>query len=399
MKMILITDRTLPRLSSWLFSRHIASVSLCAFVRISSCSSLLLVCAGNVCAHVAMNPAAARKPGETFRFAIQADSHLDNNTDTNLYALTLRNAAATQSDFLIDLGDTFMTGKLPSRESAEAQYISQRHTMDILSMPVILVLGNHDGEEQKRPQDSGPSSRAEWSLAQRKKYFPNPEPNSFFTGNPDGKQDYFAWTWGDALFVVLSPYWYSYSLRGGRDPWNFTIGDAQYAWLKKTLESSKAPFKFVFIHQLTGSINSAARGGAEAAKLHEWGDTSSDFKQHRPNWPLNIHQLLCATKVNIVFHGHDHFYAREELDGVIYQLVPQPGARNNNITFAEEYGYQQGVFYPSSGFLSVKVSAPKTTVSYIRSVPPEMDGPSMRNASVTHTYQVDAKLGYQKEKP
>ena len=355
--------------------------------------------AGNGCAQILLDPVTARKAGETFRFAIQADSHLDNNTVTSLYLQTLKNVVATKSDFLIDLGDTFMTGKLPSREAAEAQYIAQRHYMDILSIPVLLVLGNHDGEEQKRPQDRGPGSRAEWSLAQRKKYFPNPEPNAFFTGNPDGKQDYFAWTWGDALFVILSPYWYSMSVRGGRDPWDFTIGDAQYVWLKKTLETSKAPYKFVFIHQLTGSIDSASRGGSEAAKLHEWGDTSPNFKQHRPNWNMTIHQLMCATKVNIVFHGHDHFYAREELDGVIYQLVPQPGARNNKNTFAEEYGYKQGVFYPSSGFLSVEVSAAKTTVSYIRSSTSDSDEKAIRNASVTHTYQVDAKLGCQKFYP
>lgn len=114
---------------------------------------------------------------------------------------------------------------------------------------------------------------------------------------------------------------------------------------------------------------------------------------------MNIHQLLCATKVNIVFHGHDHFYAREELDGVIYQLVHQPGARNNQKTFAEEYGYKQGVFYPSSGFLSVEVSAAITTVSYIRSTLPDLDGQAMRNASVTHTYQVETKLGCQKVYP
>lgn len=351
-------------------------------------ASLFILSSGTVCAQRVLNPTTARKPGESFRFAIQADSHLDENTVTNLYVQTLKNIEASRSDFLIDLGDTFMTGKAPSREVAEVQYIAQRHYFDIVNVPVLLVLGNHDGEELKRPQDTGSASRAEWSYAQRKKYFPNPEPNGFFMGNPNGKQDYFAWTWGDALFVVLSPYWYSMPVRGGRDPWAFTIGDAQYAWLKKTLETSKAPYKFVFIHQLTGSIDSASRGGAEAAKLHEWGDTSPEFKQHRPTWPMNIHQLLSATKVNIVFHGHDHFYAREELDGVIYQLVPQPGARNNKKTFDEEYGYKQGIFYPSSGFLSVEVSAAKTTVSYIRSSTPEMDRQGIRNASVTHAYSI-----------
>ena len=326
---------------------------------------LMAVAASPVSAQQRLESAQAKKAGTPFRFAIQADSHLDYNTQTNLYLQTLTNIAAIKPDFLIDLGDTFMTGKSPSLEVAEAQYKTQRTFFDLLGCPAVMVLGNHDGEEQGDGKGRSGPSRAEWSLSQRKKYFPNPVPDGFFTGNTDGKEDYVAWTWGDALFVVLSPYWYSRSIRGGRDPWALTLGDAQYAWLKKTLESSHARFKFVFIHQLTGSIDSASRGGAEAAKLHEWGDTSEAFKQHRPNWPMNIHQLLKSTKVNIVFHGHDHFYACEELDGVIYQLVPQPGARNNKKVFAEEYGYKQGVFLPSSGFLSVDVSAEKTVVSYI----------------------------------
>jgi hypothetical protein len=46
-----------------------------------------------------------------------------------------------------------------------------------------------------------------------------------------------------------------------------------------------------------------------------------------------------------------------------------------------------------------EVSAAKTTVSYIRSTLPDLDGIAMSNASVAHTYQVDAKLGYQKVYP
>lgn len=355
-------------------------------------SHMLLLClATSLYAQRPLDSSNARKQGETFSFAIQADSHLDYNTSTNLYIQTLKNIAASKPDFLIDLGDTFMTGKAPTLESAELQYQAQRKLFAIAACPYVMVLGNHDGEEQKRGRGAAQDNRAEWSLAQRKKYFPNPEPGTFFTGNADGHQDYLAWTWGDALFVVLSPYWYSASERGGRDPWSFTIGDAQYAWLKKTLETSTAKYKFVFIHQLTGSLDKAARGGAEAAKLHEWGDTSAEFRRHRPEWALNIHQLLCKTKVNVVFHGHDHFYAREELDGVIYQLVPQPGARNNKKTFAEEYGYKQGVFFPSSGFLSVKVTPEKATVSYIRSATPDTERADMKNGDVTHTYQIDRK--------
>ena len=35
-----------------------------------------------------------------------------------------------------------------------------------------------------------------------------------------------------------------------------------------------------------------------------------------------IHTLLREAGVSAVFHGHDHYYMREELDGVIYQARP-----------------------------------------------------------------------------
>ena len=52
-----------------------------------------------------------RKPGSSFIFDIQADSHLDDRTDKDLYCQTLENELSDGPDFLIDLGDTFMTEK------------------------------------------------------------------------------------------------------------------------------------------------------------------------------------------------------------------------------------------------------------------------------------------------
>jgi len=52
---------------------------------------------------------------ESFTFTITADSHLDEKTDLAVYQRTLRNAAADQPVFHIDLGDTFMSEKLTER--------------------------------------------------------------------------------------------------------------------------------------------------------------------------------------------------------------------------------------------------------------------------------------------
>jgi len=48
-----------------------------------------------------------------FTFAVQADSHLDENASPDIYRITLTNALAAKPDFYLDLGDTFMTDKRP----------------------------------------------------------------------------------------------------------------------------------------------------------------------------------------------------------------------------------------------------------------------------------------------
>ncbi|MGL4594387.1 MAG: metallophosphoesterase family protein [Thermoguttaceae bacterium] len=322
----------------------------------------------------------ARKPNEAFTFAIQADSHLDESTVLERYNKTLKNIAESQPDFLIDLGDTFMTGKHPSRESATKQYLAQRYYFGTIchSVPLFLVLGNHDGEELKTDADLRTGGLPHWSLAQRTKYFANPAPTSlslekgaFYCGNTEGLQNFYAWHWGDALFIVLDPYWSSRSTRGGKYPWKMTLGKTQYDWLAETLKNSDAKYKFVFVHQLVGGLDAAGRGGIEAAYLYEWGgkelDGNDTFAKNRPNWERPIHPLLVANKVDYVFHGHDHFFAKQELDGVIYQLVPQPAHRNIRKHFAAEYGYIGGEFKPNGGFLKVTITPENMQVDYIMS--------------------------------
>jgi hypothetical protein len=201
-------------------------------------------------------------------------------------------------------------------------------------------------------------------------------------------QDYYAWEWGSALFVVLDPFWFT-TERKAEDNWSMTLGEAQYRWLTKTLTESKAPFKFVFIHHLVGGLGRDVRGGVAPAPYMEWGgknaDGSDDFAQHRPGWELPIHSLLVKTGVDIVFHGHDHLYAKEELDGVIYQEVPQPGHPTGGTRSAEEYGYT-GVIFGSSGHLRVSVAPKETVVEYVRTAVPGITKSEVVNRAVEHRY-------------
>jgi|WetSurMetagenome_2_1015567.scaffolds.fasta_scaffold11460_5 hypothetical protein len=340
----------------------------------------------------------ARARGQTFTFAIQADSHLDGACLPEFYRRTLANALADSPDFLIDLGDTFMTEKHASPESAAKQYAAQRYYLGLIGQlsPIFLAIGNHDGENLDRSGRTQADSLAIWSHQMRTRFFPNPVPDGFYTGNESSHpiagllENYYAWEWGDALFVVLDPYWTSLPTRGGQAPWNRTIGLPQYEWLARTLRNSKARFKFVFIHQLTGSYDEGGRGGVEAAIYQEWGgknlDGSAGFNSNRPGWQKPIHQLLVEAGTTAVFHGHDHFYARQELDGIIYQLVPQPDHEPERSHHAEEYGYKKGLFIPSSGYLRVKVAPERVAVDYVRSALPENERSGIRNGSIADSY-------------
>jgi hypothetical protein len=231
----------------------------------------------------------------------------------------------------------------------------------------------------------------------RTQYFPNPVPDDFYIGNAaldkdvGALQDYYAWEWGDALFIVLDPYWFTPPKKGANDLWNPTLGEAQYQWLKKTLETSHSKWKFVFIHQLTGGLDKNGRGGMEAAGFYEWGGHNADgswgFEQQRPGWATPIHSLLVANHVTAVFHGHDHLFAKQELDGIIYQEVPQPSsARPDATNSAADYGYVNGEILGSPGYLRIVVTPIQVTAGYVRTYLPLDENQSRENGQVDNIY-------------
>ena len=340
-----------------------------------------------------------RAPSSGFTFALQADSHLDVSTDIRVYQQTLANVLADKPDFMIDLGDTTMVDKFGSFFTrAESQYRAQRYYLGQIAatVPMLLTLGNHDGEQGSRLTGQ-PNSMPLWSAGMRKKYFPNPEPGGIYSGNSQPEsgtgllQDYYAWKWGDALFIVLDPFWFTRE-RKSQDSWDMTLGEAQYRWLAKTLEENRSPFKFVFIHHLVGGLGRDARGGIAIAPYMEWGGRNEDgrdgFAQHRPGWPMPVHSLLAKHGVSIVFHGHDHLFAKEQLDGIIYQEVPQPSHPSGGTRSADEYGYTEGVILGSSGNLRVTVNAHETEVDYVRCSVPGVTRNSSPNGAVEHSYVI-----------
>ena len=358
-----------------------------------------------------------RLSGETFVFTVTSDSHVDillGNAAT--WGQTLSNVADDHPDFHIDLGDTFAMDYVNSETGARNAYRYQRSS-DLFgrishSAPIFLAVGNHEQEEGWHLDDNGnpENSQPVWGTNARKRYFLNPVPDDFYSGNTetyyalDGDQlheDYYAWTWGDALFVVLDPFWYTTtkpfigntgggeSETGSGDRWDWTLGQTQYDWLKQTLENSNAKYKFLFMHQPTGGTDDYIRGGAAAGTYCEWGGYNEDgttwgFTTRRPGWSEPIHQILVDNHVSAVFHGHDHQYAYEMRDGIVYQELPSGGFSGNGFN-----QYRTGVGYtiealPSPGHLRVTVSPSQATVDYVQT----------SGGGVGYSYTIDAHVSF-----
>jgi hypothetical protein len=269
-----------------------------------------------------------------------------------------------------------MTDKLTEKSEGniENRYLLFRDFFNSIgsSIPLFLTLGNHEGEAGW-DFNNNTSELAMFSRANRLSYYSNPYPDNFYSGNMQKEneqypEDYYSFNWGDGLFIMLDPYMYTEN-KPDENGWEWTLGKEQYSWLQETMENSTAKYKFVFIHQLVGGDNQG-RGGVEFADLFEWGGNNSDgtygFGSNRPGWGKPIHQLLVENNVDIVFKGHDHFFARQELDGIIYQTLPQPSHPGDKINTAQEYGYLSGEILGGSGYLRVVVSGSKTTVGFIK---------------------------------
>jgi hypothetical protein len=109
---------------------------------------------------------------------------------------------------------------------------------------------------------------------------------------------------------------------------------------------------------------------AEASRFYGWGGTGDDgtqaFAVRRPGWAMPIHELLKKHHASVVFHGHDHFYAKQERDGIVYELVPQPGQGHGNPSeSASEYGYKSGAVLGGTGYLRVSVKKDSAVVEYV----------------------------------
>jgi hypothetical protein len=307
-----------------------------------------------------------------------------------------------------------------TKENVEKIYKTHR---DWLTIPgsttsIFLVNGNHE-QAAAYLLDGSATSPAVLAGNARNKFYPLPAPSSFYNGNSTEipgvglPRDYYSWSWGDALFVTLDPYWHSAAAvdnvagdekggnngaggggggkggggKGQRDLWKIGIGDEQYQWLKKVLEESSATFKFVFAHHVMGT----GRGAIEISTDYEWGGKDpkgvTTFEKERPNWELPIHDLMVKNGVAIFFQGHDHIFVTQERDGLIYQSMPNPA--DDTFSYFNDAAYKSGTKAPNSGHVRVTIDGAEAKVEYFLAARAGDTG--RKNMELAHSYTVKSR--------
>jgi len=336
-----------------------------------------------------------RPPGMPFHFALISDTHVfvrdfsaeELSSDPISPAIVTRHGSLTKAlrtfrneraysrailprvadliakdppDFIANLGDHIdlygfgFNVPVPAPRWAKKGFLDYRRLLGPLGANAahFMIMGNWDGEQGAYTEKENQRARS-----QRLIYLPGPRPDTYLEGGSE-HENYYAFTWGDALFVALDVVSYTTTAHmldrtvdPGR-PDDFTLGAVQMAWLAKTLAEAHSPWRFLLIHHAVGgnagnARNSAyGRGGGRAAQVGE---------------QAKVHALMRKYGVQIFFYGHDHVFTDMVVDEIHYT---EPGSAGAPWKFGGELtGYEH--YWTDSGYARVDVSKERIRVRFI----------------------------------
>lgn len=306
-----------------------------------------------------------RTGSESFVAALITDPHTgsfrEGAPELRVMDDVVSNVRRDNPEFVIGLGDNVAwpssrdAAQTSSADAERAYEMYRRHTAPLTAFtPHFSLLGNWEGETGKFPLESIALVRGV-----RHRFLPNPDHRTYPQGGSAG-QDYYAFTWGPALFVILNVQGYTKASAAQTLPTpsdvskveDWTLGRTQLSWLESTLKASSQPFKFLCIHHAVGGNAGDpqdtlyGRGGARAAKVGE---------------QRVVHALMRDHGVQIFFYGHDHVFVDDVVDGIHYAL---PGSFGAPWHFGPRItGYDR--FWPDSGHARLTVSAREARVEYV----------------------------------
>ncbi len=197
----------------------------------------------------------------SFKFAVLTDTHeASKNTE-----LAIKKVIELNPDFVIVAGD-MVNDDAGAWEQVIGEIVTPLGDADIGFFP---VRGNHDEGYKDFWEGKSYVTRS-------------------ISVNSGGKwPNYYSFDYKNNHFVVL-------------DGTGLSIGETQFAWLKQDLENAKGNYENIFIFAHEQLVN-----------LCEEKACSGTMKPHK-----ELVKLFQDTGVTIYFHGHQHFYAKVNYQGI-----------------------------------------------------------------------------------
>ncbi len=172
-------------------------------------------------------------------------------------------------------------------------------------MPLFPCVGNHE-------------TRADSSASKFVDLFNVPQNAT----NPDHKERYYWFNYGDCYFVVLDT---NLPFGEGSDQYNWLIGEQ--GCLTRT-DFRNARWLFVVLHCPPYTDGRTVNRPPGVGRAHEWNDTQDVRPVRETLAPIfesstspRVHR-----KADVVFSGHNHFYERSVYNGVHYIVTGGGGA-------------------------------------------------------------------------
>jgi len=299
-----------------------------------------------------------------FTAALMTDPHTgsfpEGSAEMEVLDEVVRRVRRERPDFVLALGDNVAWRTSRNRPQTDTVGVRRAYTMYRRHMgPLTMscahfgLIGNWEGETGKLPPES-----TERVGEVRRRFTPGPDHLTYPQGGSP-REDYYAFDWGPALFVILNVQ--SYTAPSGEtinaasdvtlvEDW--TLGREQFDWMERTLAGSDHPFKFVCIHHAVGG-----NGGDQANTLYgRGGARASEVGEQKL-----VHEAMREFGVQVFFYGHDHVFVDDVVDEIHYAL---PGSCGAPWKFPKETtGYDR--FWSDSGHGRLEVRPDRATVSFV----------------------------------
>ncbi len=216
-----------------------------------------------------------------FSFVVIGDNRSGDDTYKKLVSMIMER----KPDFVVNTGDMIKT---PGNKQEWAKFWEMSKP---ITVPYFLAVGNHDAHPK--------APRSEKTYKEQV--------------DLPGNELYYSFTAGNSLFIVLDSF---------LDDQEKRITGEQLKWLEGILANSNQKHKFVFLHHPLYT---------DLGKGHHAHDSLDKYPESRDG----LEALFVKYKVDAVFAGHEHYYERRNVDGIIHIITGGGGAP---IYDKEEYG-------------------------------------------------------------